>query len=29
MLCPLDQERLDEAVRAYDALGEAYTLAAC
>lgn len=26
MLCPLDQKRLDEAVRAYDALGDAYTL---
>ena len=26
MLCPLDQQRLDEAVRAFDALGEAYTL---
>lgn len=26
MLCPLDQKRLDEAVRAFDALGEAYTL---
>jgi integrase len=26
MLCPLDQQRLDEAVRAFDAIGSAYTL---